>query len=898
MEGRDQAMSNLEPRPLSELIFEPRWTAVSKLGLDAQMIGTWDTDLVRDLRLLVPIDVQALVVGAGADEPMVRLPSAVSDIGGQGPAFPDPFAAGTKRPAGVHLHWAVPDALLRGELGASSGPNRLALPALPDRWVVLRLLTPKGADRAAVRGWVLEADAAVRVEMADWPAGSATTVAAGATIAAENLNGTAGGSATWASTYDSVENRFALHDPLDDLAALAPEGVDGDSATYVVAGWWSDPDRDPLDAATNKGSLDALLNSLKWSAVAPWVDAPADQRSRDAVGRLRSSVELTSDRPFRRAGTDPPATSHIASKSLAPLAGLVASGLVKGAASAFTTKPWWPHASLLHGSVYGVPLPGADLAAAVDNRPPPEAVAVALGSHDDDVIGALTSGGFGATTGEERRDTERLLGAFTGQVLRELGSPNGAAAVEEHEHEMGFGSVPGGTRGEDRFLAGQSGAARTVGRGARRTPKTSKGGLTVGADDASVIGEHMVKLSRMFLDRRALIESGEVRAVVSAQQGKAEPLVDTDPRVVPRPAPRFVFPLDPMVAVRGARRSLRHGFDGRASDDGLLWCRWPHQTVRELKGLLDGDDALPMLGNGAIPPEVLLVAQEAVLHSPYNRSWLAGRAAERSGLPRGSIVRRLDAEAGLRFGKEAVYDGYTAAFGGRAASAVDRTDIADQLLRHSIFVGAEPSPIGVTAWSQPWVPLWLEWEVETAVAATLDGWQLDVVDLEPTADSAPTTTTTTHRGRTLLTSGAAHTLSSAVRRFLAAEDALEKATGGAGEVPEEVEAALAAMAVAVERLDLLTSTLDGLRQQLLGLAADASVDGQTRTRAADGTFVPPAPVGPPLLDRLARVLDGDSGRAVRRTQKAEDLAADLDDVVCFAPRGVEVGTRLAEAVPH
>ena len=105
-----------------------------------------------------------------------------------------------------------------------------------------------------------------------------------------------------------------------------------------------------------------------------------------------------------------------------------------------------------------------------------------------------------------------------------------------------------------------------------------------------------------------------------------------------------------------------------------------------------------------------------------------------------------------------------------------------------------------------------------------------------------------------------------MRDFLAAEDALEKATGGVGDVPEDVEKALAALAGAVENLDLVTTTLDGIRLALLGL--DAS-DGFQRTRAEDGTFVPPAPIASPqllasgavrltkarLLDTFGRTLD-------------------------------------------
>jgi hypothetical protein len=363
-----------------------------------------------------------------------------------------------------------------------------------------------------------------------------------------------------------------------------------------------------------------------------------------------------------------------------------------------------------------------------------------------------------------------------------------------------------------------------------------------------------------------MIAAADVDAVVSAAGGSADPPIATEPRLVPRPAPRFHFPLDPMVAVQGASRSLRHGGDGRVSPDGLLWCRWAHQTVQELKGLLSGPAVLPSLGNGAVPADVLSLAQEAVLHSPYNRGWLGDVAAGSTGLARGQIGVRLDAEAAIRFGANAVYDGTTQALAGDAAGRIDKADIADQLLRHSMFVGAEPSPIGVTAWSQPWVPMWLEWEAALALTDTLGGWLLDAVDLEPDPDHAVTPTTTAVTGRSLLTTGAARTMAAAVRDFLAAEDALEKATGGVGDVPDNVEKALATLADAVEHLDLVTATLDGIRLELLGVDAR---DGFQRTRTDAGTLVPPAPVGPPqllaagtirvtkarLLDTFGRTLD-------------------------------------------
>src|SRR5207244_3207610 len=84
--------------------------------------------------------------------------------------MPAPFDAGAAREPGVHLHWAMPDALLRGTLTTKpdGSTNRLELAALPDRWLVLRLFGPSGAAQVATRGWVVCADIGAVVELADW----------------------------------------------------------------------------------------------------------------------------------------------------------------------------------------------------------------------------------------------------------------------------------------------------------------------------------------------------------------------------------------------------------------------------------------------------------------------------------------------------------------------------------------------------------------------------------------------------------------------------------------------------------------------------------------------------------------------------------------------------------
>jgi hypothetical protein len=218
-----------EPNQVKEAMTDARWAGLVRVDTDAATIDHWDTGLLRDTRLLVPVDVQALYVPPDGKEPMVRLAFDLTTVEGDPPPLPPPFDPGKPREPGVHLHWAVPDALLRGkvddpELAGTPEGNRLALPALPDRWTVLRILLPGQADTPQVRGWVLTADTARAVPLEDWPQGAGGAKPAGRELTAEALTGSAGGSLAWTAGYDATTNRMAFHDPLTDLGPIDQQG--------------------------------------------------------------------------------------------------------------------------------------------------------------------------------------------------------------------------------------------------------------------------------------------------------------------------------------------------------------------------------------------------------------------------------------------------------------------------------------------------------------------------------------------------------------------------------------------------------------------------------------------------------------------------------------------------
>ena len=689
---------------------------------------------------------------------------------------------------------------------------------------------------------------------------------AGLTLQPEQLTGTIGGAVTWAAVYDAVLNRFAFFDPLDDIAGAAPNGVDGDAAAYVVAGWWANPASDPLDSARSSQSLGELLDGLRWRLLADWGDARSSQLQRASGAELRRALGLeTADRFGERrltalGGAAAPAAGLVSS-AFSPIDATVAqksliaasSKFTAGAAERFHTAPWHMRSSLLHGVVYGVPVTQAP---AVDQRPEASSLRVSLGRHDDDVIAALAS--VSGTAASARRDTERLLAAFTSQKINRFGTPDGAVEIEEHEHGAAFASLPGGNAGTDRFVTGGREGTQVAGRDARRSTVIERG-LRKTAHAGTLESSLLFSTTKQY----DLVSASESQVHELMRVDELDDEAPADPRIVARPAPRFGFPIDPLVAVQGAARSLRHGCDGKGSPDGKLTCRWPTQVISEVQGVVTGDKLVASLGSGAIPDEVVLLAREAALQDPYHVKWLTAAAATPASS--GLVGRRLTAEAALRFGRDGTYDGATQAFTAKSGSFEQRW-VGDELRRFSLVKGADPDPVGVTAWSQPWVPLWLEWEVEltSAEEPSLDGWSLIDVDLERDGSALAASTTRTVRGRATLTTGAATTLRRAVTDWLAAEDARDVA--GAGEASEDTEKALSDLAAAVANVDVLTAALDGLRHQLLGLPID---DGLRRPADPDTGVARPAPVGPPeffvggalrltkarLLDAFGRVLD-------------------------------------------
>ncbi len=801
----------LQPENLQQAVYSPRWAWLVRADVDVKTVVTWDRKLPRNRRVLVPIDVQAYVASENPAETLVPVSG--------GPDDPPPFADGDKPAAGIHLHWAMPDALLRGSESADS--DELEMTLLPDRWVVMRVLYPVGISRPMLRGWVVDARKGSVTPLDGFDGNTADNPEM---PAFERLDGTVGGSPLWTASYSASAGRFGFHDPLDDLDSLretATEGFTSDVATYVVAGWYSDTTADPINTSGASELLDRLYD-LGWY-LDPEADESATEPDPPVLKRLYSMAGF--DSPQQAAPTRIFVKGREETFNYADIAPVPALP-VDNPASVVLAQREPRFLSLLHGMVTGVPI--GEAPANIDERPDPAALSIAIGHDTDDIVAALGAAASDASD-SERGAVEMLAAAFTSDLLDRLGSPDGMRDIAEREHADTFWSLPGkplpAARPDELRVEDSSAiSATSVGRKGRAAIKATELKL-----DLNPIPVWRDKVR--FAPVGAAPKAAAPNISLAAADGKT-----AERRTVTRPAPRLFRPQAPIVAVRGAKPSLRHHQDGLYDDAGRLRCRYPSEAITSIKGTIDAASLVPTLGSGALPREVLTVVREAVTLNPYCSAWLAAAAAEDDTAAQPQYQMRIEAEMLRLFSPDGRYDGsgeYTLstaptssrstrprAVAGdhwKSVSGYDRIvsrQLAAELARASYLQGTPPSPLGVTAWRQPWIPLWLEWRVELVGSDTLDDWQLDDLDLARKPGAASQPKAFEFVGRSPIGRGLATALHAGIERWIEAEQARD-ATNAALDAAQQ--SALEALADFLEPLDLASASLDGIREQLLGI---------------------------------------------------------------------------------
>jgi hypothetical protein len=684
---------------------------------------------------------------------------------------------------GVHLHWAMPDALMRGE----QKDDLLTFPELPDRWLLLRLsFTAAGAvgpsralvidsrylaeeSRQAVHGngdstailWQPPGDPTAQKQHfmylgrsgdVDWWQQELKYPERNLRML-DKLNAASFGRTELSAYYPNTRNVFGVLDDLKDLG-----GGQTPTATqrlaYVVIGWHTDPANDPIAGKPQADTLD----KLKWSV--------------NASGDLDRAI----------------------------------------------------YCGMVHSVVFD---PNAQPS-------PPGKLSAAMGNTTTEALSALLT----SAVSNAAPDLEFQLDLLLSGLLDQYGQQGGPRQVTRQLHKQRFVAARGGhlwyvkrkppkdAKAEDQGIDGGDlsdtlPADQKVLLAVLNAQQETLDRLKTTLEDlrwqvfsdwykylVAKWGDSQSGNVPSFDQIQALIQNQSIanlkktaadvataeQAVVTAQSALQTKL-DAALELAEKPASRYFRPRDPVLLLSGddVTPTFRYGGDNLSSDDGTLPCRGSDALVSGLSvpagfvsglpglslGAADGGALWPQGGEAAVPPELLdaakALALEAALLSP---DWAGATLAAKAG--------------------------------GAAAPAAITAALAN---RDDLYAGTLPSPVGRKAWRAPWLPILIHWELTyRPVEQTLepqmivsrlsdahDALDADEVDVALQLKSGDATQPNTYRGITFLTPHAGLAFQQKIKDY----------------VKDHKDSPLAALSDSVLAMPLLSQALSGLQDRFL-----------------------------------------------------------------------------------
>lgn len=803
-------------------------------GITSRVARTWDPVLRREKRLLVPIQLDGLAVrteGATWADCRMRAPAGGDDTPRSIDLLPPPFTdLAEPRPRGVYLHWAMPDALLR--LDATGDPDEPPQPpALPDRWLVVRVWSARGRTDRTRTAWVLDARTdAPPTKLGAWRA---------AAPEGPPVTGLGTGDPAWSAYYDNTADRFAFYDDL--------EGVTG-SVSYLVCGWYADPGEDPIGGAgiATWDEFHARLAEMGWEADDI---QPEDDADPDTGGVARETAAAYQGLALKNAVLDPK-TRAILREQPGPLRAdrLPLDQIYRA------RERGWPEQVLLHGAVVGIgwPQPLVEGSEEVGGPPSSSAIRVAFAPSGQEGLGAVVAAQSGRA-----RDADAVAALAMG-LLPELEDQSALARLDDAIHRAGFEArkADDGTT-EKIWQSPATGPYRVP-----DPPRRSGGGSLVRkprkhGDSTYAWTE---SYSARYQDRPNVAKGVSLHDLLRGKE-RTRP-VDADAEAegewvtVSRPGPRWYQPSDPVIVVQGAKRSLKHGGDGRYSEDERLPCRLSDEPVRsvsvratggrsEVRQIVLAEEILDRgLNHGALPPACDALLRELVVLDPGSAPAIADKMLRRTRRD----GRAVDSAALARQTADVVTE-QTAWW-----ATYDPRVPKPGMLALSGLQGKTPCPLALRPSNRPWAPMHLDWEVDYHPSANRErDWTLGEIDYDltgslPAGDGAPAPTRLS--GRCLLDAGLAEAAALTVRN---ANEAAAR-SGGTGQVQAKAMVAyesavamrlihrmaaidtgddLADIGQALQDMDVLSGALENFHQRL---RQDVS-DEEAPEEVPDG-FVP------------------------------------------------------------
>jgi len=737
--------------------------------------------------LIVPVQVQALLVNArvraqGFQRWSMDYANLAAYVSAEPPAFSgdDPDWAADPLDDGVHLHWTLPTALRHGVQDPATGTT--TYPKVPNRWLVVRTAGPSGVPGGrTATAWVVQSDYLGADGTSPYvdptaPTPTPTLIGRALPLAGWSETGTGPlfltavgpGNVAFASYQPYVANVFSLHDSVTGV-------TEGEVLSYLVVGWYSDPSADLLAGPAATGGFAALTAALGWG--------------------------------------------------------------VTGTGTATT--------SVYHGMVRDLTWSSTATAAR------PTATRLAVGNTSVDALTALIR--LQAAQQAQPALDPDLLEAFQYDLLRALDDPDGPALLDAKIHDAWFGSRSGGSVWEvvtvppadstqaatqedvpvppPSWLAGLNQAQAAYDQAVRelsalrrqlyetwwkrgnaaRLPAYPEG-LTDAHFAAALNPAQPGGIAAQVVAQTAGVAAAQAAIPWGATQADLAEAIMAYTATHPLPPgtelkrsdlPPFRAAADPVVVVAGTQANAF--VDDLGTDaNGLLPCRFADQVVTGL--VLPGPPVTP-----PPPPTATVTA-----------ATLAGRA------PRVDLTN-VPAVPGALVTEFLLLDPANAAL--VVLLGLDSTDpgtiaqTAAHMTAGADVVGTLPA-ILPPIWTQPWAPLFFEWEVlyypiayaqppAQPGAAPLSPWSFDGTGYTWTGAGADTADPIVLSGRTVLTPQPAFTFKARLDAYLASN-------------PDVTLSDLESFITSIDGWDFLSQTLSGFnalltrRDPTSGLAPDAT----------------------------------------------------------------------------
>ncbi|MFE7129887.1 hypothetical protein ACFVIM_03430 [Streptomyces sp. NPDC057638] len=642
---------------------------------------------------------------------------------------------------GVHLSWTLPAALRHSPADAQGD-----YPLVPNRWLIVRM---SGILPRTATAWVVESDCPLTSgapvvgfgstgpderwwrpatdpgytsqylvdptlirawQASSDPVRSATTLDASADSAQVARLGVSFTLADWSERAADVApfltamapgnplftgylahhaGVFSFHDPLT--------GIDQDTLSYCVLGWYSDPAQDILAPATDAAAFTGLLTKLGW-ALPDGITATADTATNWSVYHA-ASFRVAWDRQGAPPDNDPLQTIRDS--------GEVNVGVGNTAADAFTSL--------------------------VSDRLHDPAAVRLLRALQDDLLPQLNEPGGDALLDRAIRDTwyQPTPGGYS-WTITDTTSESGVQAPLTAAEESWLTQLNRDQATLDAALATLNSLQQQVHQlwfkrghlsasvNTWPTPPTGVGDLT------TFLGTLNPELDPA--------HSGSAAARLIAQFTTVQGLLAR----VPRPDPASTDP----------QRALQEGIAAFAKSKGLSGGKVlkPVNGARYWQGnnptvVLSGVDAPPAATPQDAPLTVRPYSSLITAVRPANSTLVTASAVSRL-LPSADALKQLPTGAVQPLLEEfLLLDPASATAVGQAAG-VSPTRVATALVGHPAdrFTGTLPH-IPLTDWKQPWAPLLLEWSGTYTRIPFTDGatrnWVFDGTDYRLT--SVPST---------------------------------------------------------------------------------------------------------------------------------------------------------------